>query len=593
MPSLVVLTGILLVVGAAWGYRDARRAQSELAAARDTMRGVAEEPSTLATPDGRAAARASVDSALGRLATARRRVADSPVLSVLGRVPGLSAQRRGLLRLLDDGTVAATVGGDLLAKVDAMAEQTSFRDGVVPVDGIRVVAGDLEATATRLRRLVRSSAGLWGPVRDARGRFDEITAETSDRLVEGSDAMRAALMFVGAAGDRRHLLALQNNAEMRDQGMVLQYAVVRFSGGRLGLERNGSVFDLRLDRPTSTPLPAGTQEVFGPLRPTELWQSVNATADFATSGRVMADMFRQATGTPVDGVVGIDVQGLAALLGVVGPVQVPGLPEPITAENAGRVLVHDLYEGLPPVVDATGRRERLGEVTRAVVERLTNGAYNAIALGRALGDSARGGHLRVWSPLDEEEKSFKSSGLGGSPGSKSPERTFHLAVQNRSATKLDYFVRPRVRQDIQVTPDGSAVVRTTVFVDNQARPGQPPSYRLGPDGNTRNPGDYLAWLLLWGPPQARQTGGVSESGLLLSQHVMAVPAGQQRELTFTTVVPDAVRNGEFSVRLVPQPRLVPVDLEVRIAAREWDVEGAASWAGPWDRVLNFRWRLSR
>jgi hypothetical protein len=74
---------------------------------------------------------------------------------------------------------------------------------------------------------------------------------------------------------------------------------------------------------------------------------------------------------------------------------------------------------------------------------------------------------------------------------------------------------------------------------------------------------------------------------------MPVAAGQRRELTFTTVIPDAVRDGAFDLRLVPQPRLLPVDLEVRITATGWDVEGPKSWAGPWDQVLTFRWPLSR
>ena len=590
---LVGVAGAGLVLLVAWGYRDARHARGQLAAARETLRQITDDPVALQTPEGREAARGRIDQVVGTLVTGRRGVARSPAMTVAQVVPGLSGQRRGLLRLFDDGADAARAGRDLLGGADALADRTALRDGVVPAEGIRALEADVRATARRIRGLVRSPAGLWGPVRDARRAFDEVAASTADRLDDGSETMRAVLTFAGAGGDRRHLIALQNNAEMRDQGMVLQYAVATFSGGRLGFERNGSVADLQLDGPAPTPVPEGTQKVFGFLRPTQLWQSVNATADFAFSGRAMSDMFRQATGTPVDGVIAIDVPGLAAVLAVVGPVQVPGLAEPVTAENAGRVLLHDLYQGLPPVADVSGRRERLGEVTRALIDRLTQGSYDLVRLGRVLGESARGGHLRLWSAVGEEEEVFERSGIGGSPAGRTPERTFHLAVENRTATKLDYFVQPRVRQEVDVTRGGDAVVRTFVVLHNLAPPGQAPSYQLGPDANTENPGDYLAWLLLWAPPQARQAGGVAESGLLLSERVVLAPAGQTREILVTTVIPDAVRDGRLELRLVPQARLVPVGLEVRLNASGWHVEGPASWAGPWDRVLNFRWGLSR
>ena len=86
---------------------------------------------------------------------------------------------------------------------------------------------------------------------------------------------------------------------------------------------------------------------------------------------------------------------------------------------------------------------------------------------------------------------------------------------------------------------------------------------------------------------------MSESGLSLSQYVVAVPAGERREVTFQTVVPDAVRDGSVQLRLVPQPRLEAVALEVRFRALDWRVDGATSWQGPWDRSLTLSWRVRR
>jgi hypothetical protein len=283
------------------------------------------------------------------------------------------------------------------------------------------------------------------------------------------------------------------------------------------------------------------------------------------------------------------------MLRVVGGVSIAGVTEPVTADNVGRILLNDAYQGLGSGSDQTVRRERQGDVVKAVMDRMTSGSHDAVSLGRAMGDVARGGHLRLWSADMGEEEVFERTGLGGGPATKEADRTFHVAVENRTASKLDYFVKPSVHQDIQVTKQGTAVVRTTVVLENQAPADARPSYQFGPAGVTDKPGDYLAWVLLWGPEGSRQLQqGVSESGLNLSQFVVAVPAGERREVTFQTVVPGAVRKGRLGLRLVPQARLEPMPLSLTLAAEGRSVGGSpAAWQGAWDRVQNFAWTVGR
>jgi hypothetical protein len=589
-----VALGLLVALAVALGYSDLRHIRSDLTTARDTLQQAINDPATLQTAEGRTAAIAEVDSAQRLINAARSRTRSSAMLTAAKYVPLVRAQRSGLLQLVDDAGAASGAGRALLTKVNSLADANQLRDGLVPLGAVRELNAELQSTGGALSGLVRSPAGLWGPVGDARRRFDTLASNSASRLSDGSDAVRAALSFGGANGDRRYLIAVLNNAEMRDGGAVLQYVIARFTGSRLSFERSGSVGELSLDRPTSTPLPPGTQAVFGPIQPTQIWQSVNATADFALSGRSMVDMYRQATGQSVDGVIAIDVPGLAALLQVVGPVTVAGIGEPVTAMNVSRILLHDLYDGLPPSSDQTGRREHLGDVTSAVITSLTTGSRDAVALGRALGDSAKGSHLRLWSRFDEEESVFEHTGLGGGPATASPDRTFHLAVENRTATKLDYYVKPSVRQEISLSKTGTAVVTTTVSLDNQAPVQSTPSYQLGPDQFTKKPGDYVAWVLLWGPAGSTQaSGGVSESGLNLSQRIIGLAATEHKEVTFETVIPHAVRDGKLELRLVPQARLEPVPAQVKLTADGWHVHDALVWQGVLDRVQNLTWHVSR
>ena len=580
---LAVITGL-----------DARAAGRAVSSARESLNGVVDNPSALSTAEGRAAARRRIGYAVDAAASARRRVARSPLLYMARAVPWLDTQRSGVLDLIDDVSSGALVGRDLLDSVDSLARTADLNGGKIPLDGIDQVDRQVGSAAVRISALARGSGGLWPPVSGARRQFDLSARKGAERLRQGAEAVGAVRTFLGAEGDRRYLVALQNNAEMRDQGMVLSYSLIRFSAGRVVVERSGPIHEFTLDHPASTPIPEGTREVFGSINPTQQWLNVNATADFSFSGRAIVDMFREATKKSIDGVIALDVPALAGLLRVVGPVGVEGIAEPISADNVGRILLHDLYEGLDSTSDQGPRKERLAEVSAAVVGRLTGGGLDAVTLGRELSHAAAGGHLRLYSAVAAEQRVFEERGLGGGPASISADRTFHVAVENRTASKLDYFVKPSVAQDVKLGPDGAATVTTTVTLDNQAPQGAAPSYQLGPDGqNSKVAGEYLAWVLLWAPAGSTQQQSVTESGLHLQQFVVLVEPGRRRDVVFETIIPAAVRAGRLDLRLVPQPRLDPVPLTVRLHAPGWHLGGPSSWSGPWDRTLSLSWSARR
>ncbi len=589
-----LLVGVLGLVTAAAAWQDVSRARAQLGEARVALVGVVGRPAALRSPAGRSAARSSAAEVAERIDGVDRRLRHSLPLRLAGVLPGLSTQRRGILRLVADARTAAGIGRRLVEDVDAFTRRDRIRQSEVPLEGVRRLRLRLAAAGAGLDGLAAGDDGLWGGLAAARRRLDTSTREIAGQLRGAVEAMGAADTYLGTAGPRRYLLALQNNAEMRDQGMVLSFAVVRAENGRLAVERSGPITELALSGPISYPVPAGMDAVFGGLAPNRLWQSVNATADFAWSGRAMAEMAQQATGSPVDGVIALDVPGLAGLLDVVGPVTVEGVPRPVDAGNAAAVLLDELYADFPRLREQGERREQLGRVAAAVVARVAEGNYDALGLGGALGDAAAGGHFRLWSADRSEQAVFERRGLGGSPAARAADRTLHLSVQNATATKLDYFVKPRVEMRVAVTPAGVAVVDTEVIVANTAPLRPPASYQFGPDGFSQTrAGQYIGRVYFWGPRGAVQAGSVEESGLRLNQGPTTVEPGQERVVRFQTVIPSAVRHGRLDLRLVPQPRLEPMALTVRISAPGWRLDGARVFEAPWDRVVDVSWKLRR
>jgi hypothetical protein len=592
LPLGLVLLA-LGALGAISGWHDLSRARNELLAARSALGTAAGDPQSLRTPAGRTQMRGQLDEALTRISTARRIVRRSPALTVARFVPVLVPERIGVDELVDDSQTGAETARSLLSDVDRLTSQTRLQEGLIPFAGMAELERAMRTAGERVRGLDRSSAWLVGPLHDARQNFDRIAHDSSSRLLNGAEALQAARSFLGLNGDRRYFVALQNNAEMRDQGMVLSYAVARVSGGRLVIEKTGSINTVSLKQPAPVQVPTGTSQVFGSLKPNQLWQSVNATADFGWSGQAMTRMFREATGQAVDGVIAVDVPGLVPLLRAVGPVRVSGVAQPITADNAVQMLLHDLYEQFP-IEAETARQQRLAEVASGVIDRLHHGSYDLVSLGRDLAPQVGQGHLRLWSTTPAEQKAFEKLGISGGPALVDPSRTFHLAVENRTGAKLDYYVRPVVRQEVRLTKGGSAVVHTSVTVDNRAPVNGKPGYQLGPDEyhTTTHPGDYIAWVLLWGPSGSNQQGSLTESGLQLSQYVIPVAAGQKGEVGFDTVIPDAVRDGKLELRYVPQPRLEPADVTVTLVAPDWNVDGPGMKHFAWDSVKRVSWGVT-
>jgi hypothetical protein len=595
---------VILAIVAAAGWRDLMSARSRLVSAKSTLDQIVSHPAVLNTGEGRSATTQQLAFGVDEVAVARRIVEGSFPLKLARLIPVVSTQRSGLLRLVDDSGTALTTGHALVVEADRLVAQGKVNGAQVPVGSLAVFETDLRKAGATISTLKRSGAGLLGPVGRARSQFNTLAGDTGTRLLNDADALGVGQRLLGAGGVRHYFIALQNDAEMRDQGAILSYALLTIDKGHVEVTEHGPILTpiqvpgkgvstpLLLTTPAPTAIPPGTAVVFGGIMPTQTWTSVNATADFDFSAKAIQDMYHQSTGKRVDGVIALDVPALSSLLSVVGPVSVPDINEQITADNAGTVILHDLYDTFT-VNQQVVRKELLSEVVTEVVNRLSAGSFDPLPLAQQLANAAAGGHMRVWSGDAREEGTLERVGLGGGPAVAKADRTFHLAVENRNATKLDFYVKTGAQQQVTVTDSGTAIIRTTVTVLNTAPPGAKASYQLGPDGyGTTQPGEYWAWVLLWGPAGADQSRSVFESGLQLSNTTVdRIYAGQTRQVVFITVIQHAVRDGKLELRYVPQPRLTPPALSVTIQAPGWTVGGKATFAGPWDRTINLSWKL--
>lgn len=595
--ALLVVAAVSAVL-VVWGVLDLTSARSDLLAARRDLSSAAGNLGSATDREATSELRSATRDAVARTGRAKQRLERAPLVRLLDIVPIVRNQRRGLLRAVEVANRAAVAGDALAARVEGVRDGIAVRNSKVDLAAMNELAAAAKETGAALAELPRTRrGGQWGPLAKATRELDEVVSDTASRLTTAADTLHVARHLLGSDGPQRILIALQNNAEMRDQGMVLSYAVADSNAGSFNVVKVGSVTELALNAPVrDVTLPAGTASAFSYLAPLQFWQSVNATADTAISGRLMASMYRAKTGDRIDAVVALDVPALASLLSVTGPVSVVGITQPVTADNAASLLLDDLYreQGGDSNEGRALRQTRLAQVAAAVIERIRSASLNSGALVRALGGSAAGGHAWVTSIDEQDQLALERAGLSGRPGRIAADRTIHVSVQNGTATKLDYFIDPIVDVDVHLTEDGTAIVNTKVTLKNTAPVPTPSSEQFGPDNIfTKVPGLYLGRVHFWGPRGGDQVGSVDESGLQLNVAPIEVNAGKQASVSFSTIIPGAVTKNSLRLRFVPQPRARPMVLRVKVTGLGWNVTPSGTDTHQWDRTLDLTWDLDR
>ena len=538
---------LVLVVSAGSALLQAR---SQLEQARHQVTALQDNQSELTSAAGRKIASTQLESAQTDANSAVGTITSSSSLRVLSKVPFLGRQITATESLAHDVATTALIGDTLLRQVDAVTNSSSGTS--VSLSDLNHLGRTVDTSANDLLQLEQSSAGLLPPLGSARNTFNAELTKVVHRLNAAGSILRYLQYFVGGDGPRTFLLAAENQSEMRDQGAVLSLAQVHGAGGSLSVDSPVSVDQYPLAQPAAYPMPAGLQQVFGIDQPTQTWQSTNMTADFPWTGGDLVAMYQQATGVPTDGVVAVDVHALATVLRFSGPVKVEGVSGLISSGNVAHGLLQQLYEQ-NPTGNQTARKDLLSAVATASFSQLKHSHVDLASFAHALSGEIAGRHLLFYDGRPGNEAILRSYGASGAVDSVLPSRTFHLAVENASANKVDVFLSTSIHQQVTASANGTATVVTHVTIHNSAPTSRFPTYQLGPNSSqTRVPGEYAGIAYLWGPRGSSQPGGVAESGLVVSAHNVDILPGQTETVTFATVIPHAVESGHLVLHWVPQ-----------------------------------------
>lgn len=420
----------------------------------------------------------SLDRAGHEFSEARSRLRN-PLLTPLRVLPVIGRHVRAADHVTATSAGATEIAAEGVAELRELTREP-LDEGADRLRVLGELADLMERSHEQLSELDPGSPdALVSSLSDAVVDVTELRDDALEGLGDGAVAARALVEVL--EGPRPYLLLGSNNAEMRaGGGMYLSATTLRFDAGTTMLDEVRPTHELLL--------PPGTVEAGGDMAANWPWldagrdfRSLGLTADFPQSAEVAARMWEHVPGgEPVAGVIAVDVEALRKLIGVVGPVEVDGVS--YTVESVAGQLLRDQYALYG---DRDVRRDRLGEVARAVFTRFEAGEWSLEDMATALIDSVQGRHLMIWSVDEEASEAWAGVGADGHL----TDTSLVVSLMNRGANKLDSYVETALDVSAERTGSGGTALTLSYDVTN-ASPETGPAYVLGPNIEGMALGEY-------------------------------------------------------------------------------------------------------
>ena len=479
-------------------------------------------------------------------------------------VPIVGQHTEALRVATAQGAAVADAGGEVARVGDY--QSLKYESGRIDLDQIRALEAPLGEAVSVLERARTELRGVdtdWvaAPLSD---RLDTLTTDIDDAAGDAdlaADAVAVLPGLLGGDGERTYFVAFVTPAEQRGGGGFMgNFGELRALDGGMELVRTGPYADL--DPPPAPRTLDGPEDFiarYGRFDPADHLQDATFSPHFPYTADVLGQLYPQsAGGVDIDGVISIDPHGLAALLELTGPIDVPGFGR-VDATNAVQLLLTDQYLRF---ADQDLRKDLLQDATRLTFERLTQGDLpDPDRLTEVLGPMVRQRRIMISSTRPDER-----IGADGSLPVHEGADLLMVANQNYGNNKIDAFLERTV--DYRATVDaGSGEVDGTVTIGltNHAPASGLPAYVIG-NLRDRPEGTNLMQLSIYSPldlrdaaldgePLALAPG--REAGLNVYTGTVEIPATSTRVVEIRLRGGVDLSDGRYRLTVVPQSTVQP------------------------------------
>ena len=516
-------------------------------------------------------------------------------------VPLVAQQARFLTGTLTSAARAAAVGAHQAPAIDY--RRLGYHHGRIDLARLAQMEGPMRILDRQLDTTHRQLAGLdssWlaGPLEHRAVSLNtEIgrAQHSADLAVEAAQVLPAML---GGDGVRRYFVAFMSPSESRGyDGFVGSYGVLTADDGHVSLSQSGQSSALETLLPPGGATLRGVSGFlarYGKFDPGEYVRDATYSPDFPTVASVLSQEYSQTGGVPVDGVLAIDPYGLAAFLHFTGPIAVPGLPVPLTAQNAAKVLLKEQYTTFDAgeTNEYLLRHDFLQAALHVAFDKLVSGNLPAPkTLSAVLDPAVVAGRISFWSFHRSEQPLLRQLGIDGSFPATHGGDLLAVTTQNTGPNKIDAFLHTSVLDHVTFDPgNGDVSSEVTVTLKNDApASGLPPIVIDSPTDPGLAPGTNRTWLALYSPltfekasfngaPESMSAG--VELGVRAYSAYVDVPPGATVTLRVQLAGRVASRD-LFAMSVRPQPAVNPERDAVEVTpAGPWKLattNGSAHW----------------
>lgn len=390
-------------------------------------------------------------------------------------------------------TTATDAGRNVSADAYTTLSEADYRDlrgsdGTFDVALIRSMQAPVRgAIATTRQTLARidsvSSPWLLDTYRDRVAEHRRALAGTIPHAEAALDALEMAPDLLGADDARTYLVLFGNPAESRGLGgFIGAWAELEADDGRVRLTRHGHIDEFNDASDWRTRSISGPDEYlarYSRLQPHRYIQNVSASPDFPTVAQVAGELYDQAMGTRVDGVLYVDAVALGALLEITGPVLPANSWNRVHPETAADFLMHDqylTYEGR-----TTRRVDVLSATAEATFTALTEGDLPSIGrITDTLAPMVHQRRLLFWAEDAAVADYLDGIGLSGAFPESGDGDLLSVRISNASTNKADFYLDQSTRYAVHHDPATGATRATArITFDNRAPTSGEPAYVLG------------------------------------------------------------------------------------------------------------------
>lgn len=282
-------------------------------------------------------------------------------------------------------------------------------------------------------------------------------------LAQAHQLLGSAPELLGFAGKRTYLVLLQNNMELRPTGgFIGSFALITFEQGQLLDLQVEDVYTADGQLRGYVEPPAPIKKYLGEA--TWFLRDSNWDSHFPSSAETATWFLEKEIGVKVDGVIGVNLEVVKALLETTGPIELVDYKETISAQNLYERTQYQSEINFFP--GSTQKKDYLGALTRTIYQRLSQADEQLLfATARSLMNSANNKQLLVY--LNQPTAQLVMEDLGWSGSVIKPDCELviqtdciidYLGVReaNLGVNKANYFVKRSIKDTVLI--GGQAVV---------------------------------------------------------------------------------------------------------------------------------------